>query len=228
MFNNTVSIVTGGSSGLGKVIVELFLNQYSHVVVADKKQSDRGFFVKCDVSKYADVKKAVRRVIQKYGKIDYLINNAGLRVIKPLAETSENEWNKVIDVNLKGAFSFSREVIPHMIKQKSGVIINMSSINGKYGIPNLSAYCASKFGLVGLTESLAREVEDYGIKVFAICPYPIGTKTHKKLYPNDKVNLINPVKVAKKILELCNPSCEFTTGSSIIIKKNIFDIFTTV
>lgn len=226
--NGKVSIVTGGSSGIGKSIVELFLKNNIQVVVADKKVSYNGFFVKCDVSKYSDVRNVVRKTIEKFGRIDFLVNNAGIRIIKPLSELSENKWDNLINVNLKGAFLFSKEVLKYMKTQKSGVIVNMSSINGKYGVPNLSAYCASKFGLIGLTESLAEEVEKYGIKVFAICPYPVNTETYRKLYPKATIkNLISQLKVAKGILDLCNPLCKLKTGSSLIIKKGILDIFTT-
>jgi len=228
MFDKQVSIITGGSSGIGEAVVELFLKEKTRVIVADKKLSDRGLFIRCDVSRYSHVKRVVKTAIKKFGRIDFLINNAGIRLIKPLSEIREKEWDKVIDVNLKGSFLFSKEVLPYMIKQRYGVIVNTSSINGKYGVPNLSAYCASKFGLVGLTESLAKEVENYGIKVFAICPYPVDTETYRKLYPQHRTkNLINPLKVAKEVLKLCNPSCKVESGSSIVIRKGILDYFTT-
>lgn len=223
MFTDKVSIVTGGSKGIGRAIAESFSEQNSHVIVADKTKADKGVFIKCDVSRRRDVGSAIKNTIKRFGKIDFLINNAGIRHVKPLIEIKESEWDTLIDTNLKGAFLFSKEVLPYMIKQKSGVIVNISSINGLYGEVNLSAYSASKFGLIGLTESLAKEVAKYGIKVFAICPYPTNTETHRKLYPqHDVKTLLDPSKVANKVIELCKPN-RIASGSSVIVKKNILD-----
>ena len=100
-------------------------------------------------------------------------------------DTTEEEWNKTIDINLKGAFLFTKEVLPYMIENKSGgIIVNVSSGAGKSGFPNLSAYCASKFGVIGLTESVAKEVTDNNVKIMAICPGGVDTKMIEDIVDN--------------------------------------------
>ncbi len=122
--------------------------------------------LKCDVSNYSDIKSLVNKSIKRFGKIDILVNNAGIVYFKSLVDTTEEEWDRTIDINLKGAFLFTKEVLQHMIENKSGgIIVNVSSGAGRSGFPNLSSYCASKFGIIGITESLAKEVDDSNIKV---------------------------------------------------------------
>ena len=146
------------------------------------------------------------------------MNNAGVAIIKPLNETSEKEWDQIIDINLKGTFLMTKEILPIMIKQHSGVIINISSGAGKHGFPGLSAYCASKFGMIGITESLAGEVSRYGIKVFAVCPGTVDTKMIYSIYPEiNPAELIKPEKIAKKVLELSTPGIQHTSGSSHLV-----------
>ena len=121
-----------------------------------KKENVLG--LKCDVSQYSDIKSLVDVSVKRFGRIDVLVNNAGIVYFKSIMDTTEEEWNKTIDTNLKGVFLYTKEVLPYMIENKSGVIVNVSSGAGKSGFPNLSAYCASKFGVIGFTESIAKEV----------------------------------------------------------------------
>ncbi len=121
--------------------------------------------------------------------------------------TTEEEWDKTIDTNLKGTFLFTKEVLPYMIENKSGgIIINVSSGAGKSGFPNLSAYCASKFGVIGFTESMAKEVADNNVKVMAICPGGVDTKMIEDIVDNgynlSNRNLMKPEQVAKKIYDM--------------------------
>lgn len=146
------------------------------------------------------------------------MNNAGVAVVKPLTETTDEEWNRVIDTNLKGMFFCCREVLPYMILQRSGSIINISSGAGKSGFADLSAYCESKFGVIGLTESLASEVLPYGINVVAICPGAVATQMQKEFisdeeYERRKTKMIQPDDVAKKVLDAVKG--KFRNGSSI-------------
>jgi 3-oxoacyl-[acyl-carrier protein] reductase len=121
--------------------------------------------------------------------------------------TTEEEWNKTIDTNLKGIFLFTREVLPYMLENKSdSIIINVSSGAGKSGFPNLSAYCANKFGVIGFTESMAKEVADNNVKVMAICPSGVDTKMIEDIVDNgynlSNRNLMKPEQVAKKIYDM--------------------------
>jgi 3-oxoacyl-[acyl-carrier protein] reductase len=122
-------------------------------------------------------------------------------------DTTEEEWNKIIDTNLKGAFLFTKEVLPNMIENKfGGVIVNVSSGARKYGFANLSSYCASKFGIIGLTESVAKEVNDFNIRAMAICPGGIDTKMIEDIvnqgFDKSIMNLLKPEEVAKKIHDM--------------------------
>ena len=176
--------------------------------------------LKCDVSKNSDVKSLVDISIKRFGKIDILVNNAGIVYYKNIIDTTEEEWDKTIDINLKGVFLFTKEVLSHMIKNKSsGVIVNVSSSAGKSGFLHLSAYCASKFGIIGLTESIAKEVAGNNVKVIAICPGGVDTDMIKNMV-NDGYNLFNrnlmkPQLVAKKIYDMISNQKEYYNGQSI-------------
>jgi len=223
--------VTGSSRGIGKSIAKLFLeNNIATTICARKikqlkstfeelkKINENVFYVKGDVSKYENVKRIVRETIKKFGRIDFLVNNAAILIAKPLVEISEKEWKYLIDTNLNGVFFFCKEVLPIMIKQNFGVIVNISSGAGHYAFENLSAYCASKFGVMAITQSLSKEVEKYNIKVFAVCPGAVDTDMQReylgeKLYKEYKNSLIKPEKVAEKVLEICLNYKKFRSGS---------------
>jgi NAD(P)-dependent dehydrogenase (short-subunit alcohol dehydrogenase family) len=178
------AIVTGSTRGIGKETALLLLKNGMNVIISSKSQSsvdntiqdilikypskkDNILGLKCDVSKYSDVKSLVDKSLKRFGRIDILVNNAGIVYFKIIMDTTEEEWNKTIDTNLKGSFLFIKEVLPYMIENKSGgVIVNVSSGAGKSGFANLSSYCASKFGIIGLTESVAQEVTDFNLKLW--------------------------------------------------------------
>ena len=219
------AIVTGSTRGIGKETALLLLKNGMNVIISSKSQDsvdnaiqdiylkfpskkENILGLKCDVSKYSDIKSLVDISIKRFEGIDILVNNAGIIYYRSLIDTTEEEWNKNIDTNLKSVFLFTKEVLPHMIKNKSGgVIVNVSSSAGKSGFPNLSAYCASKFGIIGLTESIAKEVADnYNVKVMAICPGGVDTKMIKDIvnegYDLSSRNLMKPQQVAKKIYHM--------------------------
>ena len=232
---NKVAIITGSGKGIGKAIAIALAREGCNIAINGRKLNEinqtakeakelgvETFAVKTDVRNSKDVKGLVKKTIEKFGKIDILVNNAGIVVIKPLMETTEKEWDDVIDVNLKGAYLCSKEVLPYMIKQEDGVIVNISSGAGKYGFPNLTAYCSSKFALVGLTESLAKEVTKQGIRVYVICPGKVSTDMQVQFvgterYKYEKYLMIRPEKIANKVLELCLPNCRVPSGNSIEI-----------
>ena len=138
-------------------------------------------------------------------------------------DTTEEEWNKTIDTNSKGVFLFTKEVIPYMIENKSGVIVNVSSGAGKSGFPNLSAYCASKFGVIGFTESIAKEVSNYNVKVMTICPGGVDTKMIGDIvrdgYNLSTRNLMKPEQVAKKFYDMISNQENYYNGQSIEFYK---------
>ena len=229
-----VAIVTGASRGIGKAIAYLFAQEGMNVVICSRNedqtrktameiQKDTGNLVvpiKTDVRNHVDVDKLVQSAINEFGRIDILVNNAGVAIIKSLVETTDHEYDTIIDTNLNGVFFCCKSVLPHMIKQKSGYIINISSGAGKTGFANLSVYCASKFGVIGMTESLAEEVSDFGIKVFSVCPGAVATQMQKEFMSNEeferrKNQMIQPEEVAQRVLQLVKG--KFRTGTSIDI-----------
>jgi 3-oxoacyl-[acyl-carrier protein] reductase len=187
------AIVTGSGRGIGKATALLLAKKGFDVVVTartekeileTKKEVDdigrRAIAVKADVSSSKDVERLVKETVKNFGRIDVLVNNAGILIQKKLHEMSEKEWDDTIDINLKGVFLCSKAVIPYMIKQRGGTIVNISSGAGKTGFANIAAYCASKFGVIGLTESMAKELAKYNITVVAICPGPVATKMQEQ------------------------------------------------
>ena len=231
------AIVTGSTRGIGKETALLLLKNGMNVIISSKSQDsvdnaiqdiylkfpskkENILGLKCDVSKYSDIKSLVDISIKRFEGIDILVNNAGIIYYRSLIDTTEEEWNKNIDTNLKSVFLFTKEVLPHMIKNKSGgVIVNVSSSAGKSGFPNLSAYCASKFGIIGLTESIAKEVADNNVKVMAICPGGVDTDMIKDIvnegYDLSSRNLMKPQQVAKKIYDMISNQKDYYNGQSI-------------
>jgi 3-oxoacyl-[acyl-carrier protein] reductase len=232
------AIVTGSTRGIGKETALLLLKNGMNVIISSKSQDsvykaiqeiylkfpskkENILGLKCDVSKYSDVKSLVDISVKRFGGIDILVNNAGIVYYRSLIDTTEEEWNKTIDINLKGTFLFIKEILPHMIKNKSGgVIVNVSSGAGKSGFPNLSAYCSSKFGVIGLTESIAKEVvDDSNVKVMAICPGGVDTDMIKDIvnegYNLSNRNLMKPEEVAKKIYDMIFNQNAYYNGQSI-------------
>ena len=230
------AIVTGSTRGIGKETALLLLQKGLNVFISSRSQQsvdnviqeihdkfpskkENVLGLKCDVSKYSNVKSLVDVSVKTFGKIDILVNNAGIVYFKSIMDTTEEEWNKTIDTNLNGVFLFTKEVLPYMIENKSGVIVNVSSGAGKSGFPNLSAYCASKFGVIGFTESIAKEVADYNVKVMAICPGGVDTKMIDDIVDNgynlSNRNLMKPEQVAKKIYDMIFNQKDYYNGQLI-------------
>ncbi|MDW8021651.1 MAG: SDR family NAD(P)-dependent oxidoreductase [Nitrososphaerota archaeon] len=237
--NGRVAIVTGAAQGIGKEVGLSLARAGADVVIVDvvdklfevvkdiKKHGRNTLGIKCDVSNYNDVKNAVDQVIDKFGGVDILVNNAGIYPFRPILEMNEEDWDKVIGVNLKGVFNFTKAVLPKMIEQKRGKIINIASIAGAVvGFMNLTHYSASKAGIVGFTKSLALEVAKYRINVNAISPGPILTEGTEilghEMYEQIKMAIPigrwgKPEDVANLVIFLASDESNFITGQNIVI-----------
>jgi len=180
---NKIVIITGAASGIGKEIAMLFVKEGAKVVVADVNQKGGeelvtrikdaggdGFFAPLDVSDREQSRKMVEATMEKYGKIDVLINNAGITQDAFLSKMTVEQWDRVIEVDLTGVFNCIQAVVGVMLKQENGVIINASSISGLYGNIGQINYASAKAGLIGMTKSLAKELGKKGIRVNAIAP----------------------------------------------------------
>jgi len=217
-----VVFVTGGTRGIGAAIAIEFAKHGYRVAIGDivfdeeaektisaiKSLNTEVLFVRVDVSKYDDVENAVKEIISKFGRIDVLVNNAGITRDTYFLRMDEGIWDQVIIVNLRGAFNCSKAVTPYMIRQGGGVIINMSSIIGLLGNIGQANYAASKAGLIGLTYSLAKELAPYGIRVVAIAPGFVKTRMalavpinilRDYLRRSPIVRLIEPEEVARLV-----------------------------
>lgn len=188
------AIVTGASRGIGKGIAISLAREGANVVVVALKSREKlndvareiqtlgckSLPILADVSDREEVNRMVEETLEKFGKIDILVNNAGIIKISHVVEMIEEEWDEILNVNLKSVFLCSKAVVPHMIKQKSGKIINISSTGGKSGFPGIAHYCASKFGIIGFTQSLAKELGVHNITVNALCPGEVKTEMWTK------------------------------------------------
>lgn len=237
---NKVAIVTGASQGIGKEIALHLAKNGAKVVVADitdkmlevaneiKSSGSQGLAVKCDITKMEEVENMVDNTIKKFSRIDILVNNAGIYPFKPFLEITEQDWDRVLNINLKGTFHCVKAVVSKMVSQKYGKIINISSMAGStVGFPNQAHYSASKAGIVGLTKTLAIELAPFGININAIAPGPIvptGTKTTNNIEAMEQIRKIIPIgrmgqpeDVANLVLYLASDESSFITGQCIVI-----------
>lgn len=215
---NRIVMITGSTRGIGFSTaaeflkngdrVAIFCRHKEHVTKALRYLADLGerqniFGLVGDVRRARDVKRIVAQCLKHFGRIDILINNAGIAAYKEIEETSEKDWNDILDTNLKGCFLFMRQVIPVMKKQGKGIIINISSGLGVSGEAKFSAYCASKFGVIGLTQSVADEMAGTGLWVYAVLPGAVNTKLISDIgLEMDPSERLAPEYVAKKIFKL--------------------------
>jgi NAD(P)-dependent dehydrogenase (short-subunit alcohol dehydrogenase family) len=231
-----IAVVTG-SGGLGEAIIEGLVQNYVKIIICDinlenakhivnkyKLSKDRLIALEVDTSDSNQVSKMVKKVIEKYKKIDILINTVGILRESSIVDTSEIEWDKTLQVNLKSLFNLCKEIIPFMIKQREGKIVNFASIAGERGSSLSVHYGSSKAGVIGFTKSLAKEVGRYGINVNAIAPGIIRTKMAKRKIAQEPSKYLNqiplgrfgvPEDVVGIVLLLVSKSGNYITGQTI-------------
>jgi len=236
-----VALITGAGSGIGRATALLFVSEGAKVVVADyvpeggeetvKMIGEAGgdaIFVEVDVSKTADVQRMIKATVDTYGRVDILYNNAGVmgKYIFT-ADTAEQDWDRIINTNLKGVFLGSKYVIPVMLNQGGGVIINTASTAGLIGLPGLLAYGASKAGVIQLTKTIALEYADQNIRVNCICPGgiltpmsappPAGDPEPPFRQPLAMGRLAEPEEIAKAALYLACDDSAYVTGIALTV-----------
>lgn len=248
--NKTV-FITGGLSGIGKACAIAAAAEGANVAIADllsdssdKEMEDiitinpKAIFINCDVSSYSDVAKAIQQVIKTFGSLDVALNNAGIGgEASRVGDMTEGGWKKVIDINLTGVFNCMKHELVQMSKQKSGIIVNMSSILGKVGFAQSAHYVASKHAVLGLTKTAAIEYATEGIRINAICPGFIETPLLKKAGISENAEakqlIINmhPMKrfgtsdeIAKGFIFLSCDDSSFMTGTAIEIEGGYLSV----
>jgi NAD(P)-dependent dehydrogenase (short-subunit alcohol dehydrogenase family) len=238
-----VALVTGGSAGIGRAAALAFAREGAKVVVADvqvaggqetvrliRDAGGEAVFVRTDVASPVEVKALVDEAVQRYGRLDYAFNNAGIEgTLAPTAECSEENWNRTLEINLKGVWLCMRAEIAQMLKQGGGAIVNTASVAGLVGFQNLPAYCASKGGVVQLTRTAALEYAKMGIRINAVCPGVIRTAMVERVTggnPQTEAQFVamepvgrmgTPEEVAAAVVWLCSDAASFVTGHPMVV-----------
>jgi NAD(P)-dependent dehydrogenase (short-subunit alcohol dehydrogenase family) len=238
-----VGLVTGGTSGIGRDAAVLFAKAGAKVVVAGRREAEgketidliraaggAGLFVKTDVSKAAEVQTLVQKTVEKFGRLDVAFNNAGIEgPWIPVAEQSEEDWDRVIDINLKGTWLCLKYEIQQMLKQGSGgAIVNMASVAGLMGSAGAATYCASKHGVMGLTKAAALENARSGIRINVVCPAVIETPMAERAFAEPETNkwvlglhpigrFGKPKEISEAVVWMCSDRASFMTGQSLVL-----------
>ncbi|PPQ34524.1 glucose 1-dehydrogenase [Rhodopila globiformis] len=247
-FTGKVALITGGGGGIGRATALGFALRGAKVMIVDANvESGRASvdiiiqrggdaaFVQADVTRSVSVRDYVEKTLATYERIDCFFNNAGIAgVVRPIQEYDEEVFDQVISVNLKGVFLGLRHVLPVMLAQKSGAIVNTASVAGLFGAPGMPAYVASKHGVLGLTKVASTDVAAHGVRVNAVCPGPVETRMMRSLEsqrsPNDPQAVhaayaagiptgryAVPDEVAGAVLYLCSGLSHDVTGTHIVI-----------
>lgn len=211
LIEGQVAIVTGGGSGIGRATSLRLSSEGAKVTVVDidrdwgsetvrliNETGARAIFAETDVTKETAVKEAVVATIQAFGKVNVLVNNAGISLVSKITDTTEAQWDLILNTNLKGAFLMSKHVIPHFLANHGGAIVNTASDAGIVGFANLSAYCASKGGIIQLTRALALEYGAQNIRVNAVAP---TSTLHTRMLDHLFATVSNPEAVHKSLAD---------------------------
>ena len=244
MFNLTgkIALVTGAASGIGEAIASTLAYAGAFVYVADldeengarvvKEIGNQAEFLPLNVTEKSDCEKALQRVLEQHKKLDILVNNAGIGHVGTLEHTTEEDLDRLYEVNVRGIFSLTKAFLPSMIALKYGVIINTASIGGVVAVKDRLAYCTTKFAVVGFTKCVALDYALQGIRANAICPGRVETpfvKARIAEYPNPEQayaemaatqavgRMGTPAEIAACALYLASDEAAFVTGSTIII-----------
>ncbi|MHB2026992.1 MAG: 3-oxoacyl-[acyl-carrier-protein] reductase [Elusimicrobiota bacterium] len=231
---NKVAVITGAARGIGYATTELFCREGAKVVLVDVDETlvkesaakaalfvDQTAGMRADVSKFDDCETVVKSTVEKYGKLDILVNNAGITKDNLALRMSDADWDLVLDINLKGAFNFSKAAVRPMMKARYGKIVNISSVVGQEGNAGQANYSASKAGLIGLTKSFAREFASRNILVNAVAPGFIRTRLTEAIPEMEKEMLVKkiyvgrlgePEDIARSILFLASDDASYITG----------------
>jgi len=229
MTDQKIAIITGASEGIGRAICLNLLSENYRVILVSRSQkklenaldkagelAQNAKVYSVDVTESVQVNHLVDEVIQQEGKIDVLVNNVGQGVRRELIDTTDEEWDYLVKLNLSSAFYMCRAVLPHMRQQKSGKIINIASRAGRVGEGELAAYSALKHGLVGLTRALGDSEKEFGICVNAVCPGLVGTQRMLDTLPHlDYASANAPEDVAEAVLFLLSPAAKTMNGQVI-------------
>ena len=239
-----MALVTGAAQGIGKAIALLLARNGADLVVSDinlekaeetakeiRAIGPKAMAVKVDVANLSDVERMVTGILEKLAKIDILVNNAGITRDKLILRMTEEDWDAVLGVNLKGTFNCTKAVVRHMAKQRSGKIVNIASVVGEMGNAGQANYSASKAGVIGLTKTIAREYAQRGINVNAIAPGYIETpmtealpekakEELRKLIPMERLG--KPEDVAEAVLFLVSEESSYMTGQVLNVNGGIY------
>ena len=239
-FEGKVALVTGGTSGIGKTTAIEFARAGAKVVLTGRREKEGaevvreikklggdGAFVRADVARDADVKAMVSFTVDKYGKLDVAVNNAGVEWKGSLDQATEAEYRRIFDINVWGVLNSMRHEIPAMLKTGGGAIVNTSSVAGHVGLAQVSVYIASKHAVEGLTKSVALEFAKQNIRVNAVAPGVIATEMFDRFAGDelrDQIVSIVPVgrvgageEIAAPVLYLASDAAKFTTGTSLVV-----------
>ncbi len=242
-FKNKTALITGSARGIGKAIAERLASQGAKIVISDvmmdvaeetvKEFNDKGyeaFAIKADVSNADDVQALIKETVAKYQTLDIMVNNAGITRDTLMIRMKENDWDLVLDINLKGAFLMTQATAKVMMKQRSGRIVNISSVVGQMGNAGQANYSASKAGLIGLTKSSARELASRGITVNAIAPGFIESEMTEKL-PEEVRNEFmkstalkrfgKPEDIAAAVAFLVSDDASYITGQILAVNGGL-------